>query len=189
LRSAFARGEMERSDGTEVSLSGLTDTEFRANYEIIPQLFTISAAVLLPTGQSTQTLEESELAGLVAADLLPFRVSNWGSGGGAGLVSTLTMPVGDYGVGVSAGYTMGREFEPLQDDEIGYRPGSEVRLRVAVDRNIGSTAKASLILGGQLYQDDGFGGTSVFTPGNRFEATGSLAFRAGELSSAVAYAG
>lgn len=189
LRTAFARGSMERSDGTDVTLTGLTDTEFRANYEIIPQMFTVSAAVLLPTGQSTQTLEESELAGIVAADLLPFRVSNWGSGGGAGIVSTLTMPVGDFGFGVSAGYTMGREFEPLEDDEIGYRPGSELRLRVAVDRNIGSTAKASLILGGQIYQDDELAGASVFTPGDRFEATGSLAFRAGQLSSAVAYAG
>lgn len=189
LGTAFARGEMEREDGTEVTLSGLTDTQIRANYEVIPQMFTVSAAVMLPTGQSTQTLEESELAGLVAADLLPFRVSNWGSGGGAGLVSTLTMPVGDFGIGLSAGYTMGREFEPLDEDELGYRPGSETRLRLAVDRNVGSTAKASLVLGGQIYQDDELGGTSVFTPGDRFEATGSFAFRAGELSSAVAYAG
>lgn len=189
LRSSFASGRMTRADGTDVSLTGLTDTEFRANYEVVPQFLTISAAVLLPTGQSKQSAEESELAGLVAADLLPFRVSNWGSGGGAGLISTLTMPVGDFGVGVSAGYTMGREFEPLEEDEVGYRPGSEMRLRVAIDRNVGSTAKASLIVGGQLYQDDEMGGSSVFTPGNRFEATGSLAFRVGQLSSAVAYAG
>src|SRR5690606_8720959 len=96
---------------------------------------------------------------------------------------------GDFGVGVSAGYTMGREFEPLEEDEIGYRPGSEMRLRLAVDRNVGSTAKASLIVGGQLYQDDELGGTSVYTPGDRIEAIGSFAFRAGALSSGVAYAG
>lgn len=189
LQSAFARGEMKREDGTSVSLSGLTDTEVRANYEVVPQLLTVSAALLLPTGQSKQSLDEADLAGLIAADLLPFRVSNWGSGGGAGLVSTLTVPVGEFGLGVSAGYTMGQEFEPLADDEIGYRPGNEMRLRVAIDRNVGSTAKASLIVGGQLYQDDQLGGSSVFTPGNRFEATGSLAFRVGDLSSAVAYAG
>lgn len=189
LRTTFARGEMTRDDGTEVTLSGLTDTELRANFDIIPQRLTISAAALLPTGQSTQSMDESELAGLIAADLLPFRVSNWGSGGGAGLVSTLTVPVGEFGVGVSAGYTMGMEFEPLEEDELGYRPGSEMRLRVAIDRNIGSTAKASLILGGQIYQDDELSGASVFTPGDRFEATGSLAFRVGALSSGVAYAG
>ena len=33
LRSAFAYGSMTRADGTEVTLSGLTDTELRANFE------------------------------------------------------------------------------------------------------------------------------------------------------------
>lgn len=189
LRGAFAQGAMTRADGTEVTLSGLTDTEIRANLELVRDIFSVSAAVLLPTGQASQSFEESELAGLVAADLLPFRISNWGSGGGAGVVSSFTIPVGGFGFGLSGGYTMGQEFEPIADDELAYRPGDEIRLRMVIDRNIGSSSKASLILGGQTYQDDQLSGASVFEPGDRFEAIGSFAFRAGAQSTAVVYGG
>ena len=158
---------MTRSDDVEVTLSGLTDTELRATFDIIEEVLTVSAAALLPTGQATQSFEESELAGLIAADLLPFRVSNWGAGGGAGLVTSLALPVGGFGFGISAGYTMGQE----------------------IDRTIGSSAKASLILGGQSFQDDELDGAGVYEPGDRFEAIGSVAFRAGAQSSAVVYGG
>jgi hypothetical protein len=189
LRGAVAAGSMMRTDGTEVTLTGLTDTELRANLEVVREILTVSAALLLPTGQSTQSFEEAELAGIVAADLLPFRISNWGSGGGAGIVSSFAMPVGGFGVGLSAGYTMGQEFEPIADDELAYRPGDELRLRMVIDRNFGSSSKASLILGGQTYQDDELSGSGVFEPGDRFEAIGSFAFRSGGQSTAVVYGG
>lgn len=187
--SAFAFGAMTRSDGSEVTLSGLTDSEVRADVEILRDVLTISAAALLPTGESTQTLEEAELAGLIAADLLPFRISNWGSGGGAAVVSTFTIPVGDFGFGLSAGYTMGQEFEPLAEDEIAYRPGDEIRVRMVIDRDFGASSKASLIVGGRTYQEDELSGASVYQPGDRFEATGMFAFRAGGQSTGVAYGG
>lgn len=189
LRGAFAYGSMTRTDGTEVTLSGPTDTELRANLEVVREILTVSAALLLPTGQSSQTFEESELSGLVAADLLPFRISNWGSGGGAGLVSSFAIPVGEFGVGFSAGYTMGQEFEPIAEDELAYRPGDEIRLRMVVDRSFGSSSKVSLILGGQTYRDDEFSGASVYEPGDRYEAMGTFAFRAGAQSTAVVYGG
>jgi hypothetical protein len=189
LRSAFARGAMTRFDGTEITLSGFTDTELRANLEVVREILTVSAAALLPTGQATQSFEESELAGLVAADLLPFRISNWGSGGGAGFVTSFAVPVGGFGVGLSAGYTVGQEFEPLAEDELAYRPGDELRLRMVIDRNFGASSKASLILGGQSYQDDELDGAGVFEPGDRYEAIGTFAFRSGAQSSAVLYGG
>lgn len=189
LRGAFAHGMMTRSDGTEVTLSGLTDTEIRANFEVLRDMLTVSAAFLAPTGQSSQTFEESEISGLVASDLLPFRISNWGSGGGAGVVTSFTAPIGDFGFGLSAGYTVGQEFEPIADDELAYRPGDEFRVRMAIDRNFGSSSKASLVLGAQVYQEDEVSGASVFEPGNRYEAVGSYAFRAGAQSTAVVYGG
>ena len=59
LRSAFAYGSMTRSDASEVSLSGMTDSEVRANFAVIPEMLTISAAALLPTGSSRHSAEES----------------------------------------------------------------------------------------------------------------------------------
>lgn len=189
LRGAFAYGMMTRTDGSEVTLSGPTDTELRANFEVVRDMLTVSAAVLAPTGKSRQSFDEAELSGLVATDLLPFRVSNWGSGGGAGVVTSFAVPLGDFGFGLSAGYTMGQEFEPIADDELAYRPGDEVRVRMVVDRNFGASSKASLIIGGQTYQDDELSGASVYEPGNRYEAIGSYAFRAGAQSTAVVYGG
>lgn len=189
LRTAVAFGSMTRADGSEVTLSGVTDSEIRANFAVIPERLTISAAALLPTGSSRHSAEESELAGLVAADLLPFRISNWGSGGGAGLISTFTVPLGDFGIGLSAGYTMGREFEPLAEDELAYRPGDELRVRLAIDRNFGASAKATLMVGAQNYRQDELQGASIFEPGDRYEAQASFAFRAGNQSTGVAYGG
>lgn len=189
VSGSFARAEVEYTDGTEVSLSGLTDTEVRLSFDVVPDRVTLSAGILLPTGNSTHSEDEASLAGLIAADLIPFRVSNWGSGGGAGLISTLVVPAGDFAFGVTAGYTIGREFEPAEEEELAYRPGDELRVRVAVERTIGSSAKASLLLGGQVYRDDEFAGTSVFQPGNRFEGMGSFSFAVGAGSAGVVYGG
>jgi hypothetical protein len=189
LRGAFGRAWMERVDGTEVSLAGLTDTELRLSAAPLGDRVLLSAGVLLPTGNSSHAPEQADLAGMIAADLLPFRMSNWGSGGGAGLVSSFAAPVGDFGVGVSVGYTVGREFEPIRDGQLAYRPGDELRLRLAIDRTIGSSAKGSVVLGMQRYRDDRFAGETVFEPGNRVEAVGSLAFAVGDVSNGLAYAG
>jgi hypothetical protein len=189
VRGAFARAGLVRDDGSEVTLSGLTDTELRVSFGAWRDQVVLSAGVLLPTGSPTLTFEEAELAGLVAAELLPFRISSWGAGGGLGMVTSFAVPVGGFGIGLSAGYTAGREFEPLADGQLAYRPGDEIRLRLAVDRTIGSAAKASLLLGTQQYREDRFAGESVFQPGNRFEALASLAFAAGDVSTAVVYGG
>jgi hypothetical protein len=189
LRGTFAHATAAYADGTDVSLSGPTDTELRANVAVIPERLTLSAGVLLPTGNSTHTLDEAALAGLVAADLLPFRISNWGAGGGFGLASTFTMPAGDFALGLTAGYTIGREFEPAAEEEIAYRPGDELRVRLAVERPIGNSAKMSFLVGTQLYREDEFAGTSVYQPGNRVEGVGSLSFAVGPEAAGIVYAG
>src|SRR5690606_1040831 len=79
VAGSFASASMERADGSTISLSGPTDAEVRANYEVVPDLFSVSLGALLPAGNASQTLDELELAGLIAADLLPFRISNWGT--------------------------------------------------------------------------------------------------------------
>jgi hypothetical protein len=189
LRSAYARAVASRPDDSETTLSGPTDTEVRANVTVVPERLTVSLATLLPTGNASQTLEEAEVAGLIAADLIPFRISNWGAGGAVGMITTLTYPVGGFSVGASVGYTVEREFEPFEDRELAYRPGDELRLRLAIDRSFGSAAKASLVLGGQWYQREETERAGPFQPGDRLEALGSLAFAAGPVASGSVYAG
>jgi hypothetical protein len=188
LSGAFASGRIERDDGSTATLSGLTDTEIRATFSA-PRYFGVSAALLLPTGRATHNAEEAEVAGVVAADLLPFRVSNWGSGGGADLSATLAVPAGPLNVGVRFGYQLAREFEPLDEQPFVYRPGNQLYGRLAVDYNVGRSAKASAHLTVQQFDADEFDGSNLYQSGNRVQLMGSYAFVAGARSTAVLYAG
>jgi hypothetical protein len=189
VRGAFARGSLSRADGSTATISGLTDTELRATWELPGGIASVTAGYMLPTGHATQTLDEIEVAGLIASDLIPFRVSNWGSGGGMGVSGAVAVPAGAFAVGVSAGYTAGRSFTPLADDEWSYLPGSELRVRAAVDRTLGRATKAALVLDLQRYGDDEIDGERAYRAGNRMQAMSSLTFAAGWRASGVAYLG
>ena len=68
--------------GTELKseLSGLTDTQVRANYTFGQDLVVLTAGVNLPTGSSTVAAEELEAASLIGSDFLTFPISGFGSG-------------------------------------------------------------------------------------------------------------
>ena len=189
VSGSFAEGKLTRPDGSSTSISGLTDTDVRLDVPFGRDAVVLTAIVALPTGQARQTLEEAEVAGVFAADLLPFRVSNWGTGGAFGLATSFARSFGATGVGFSVGYSVAQEYEPLAEDERAYRPGNELRVRFAVDHTLGRSAKASLQLGMQRYDGDVLGGQNLYQSGNRYQAIGSLAFAAGARASGALYAG
>lgn len=190
LRSAFARGSLERADGSSVDLSGLTDTELRVGFRRGGDMaLQLQGIAMLPTGSSSQTPEEAQLAGAVAADLLPFRISNWGSGGGAGVHASVARSFGDTGAGLSASYVVGREFEPLEGEPFGYQPGDQLRIRGAVDHNVGPDARVALSLTLERFSDDAVDGTNLYRSGNRIQALASYAFAPTPRTSALAYGG
>lgn len=189
LSGAYARGSLKRADGTTTTLQGLTDTSLGISYAAVPGVLTITAVALLPTGKKKLTLEEAEVAGVVAADLLPFEISNWGSGGGAGGSAALAHSFGGFGLGASASYLLARRYDVIGTPSLGYRPGNQLRLRVALDAATGLTGKASLQLTYQHASDDQFSDSSLFRSGDRFQAIGSYSFAAGARSSGVLYAG
>jgi hypothetical protein len=188
ISGAFASGHIERADGSRASLTGLTDTEVRLSFSA-PRFFGVSTALLLPTGQSTHTAEQAAVAGIMAADLLPFRISNWGSGGGADASATAVVPAGPLNLGFRVGYQVAREFEPLDAEPFVYRPGNQLYGRVAVDYNVGSSGKASAHVTVQNFSADELDGSNLYQSGNRVQVMGSYAFVAGARSTAVVYAG
>jgi hypothetical protein len=190
VRTAFARATMERTDGRQSEIAGLTDTELMLGVRI-PGAVTVrvQGIVMLPTGIASQTPDQAEVAGAVAADLLPFRVSNWGSGGGVGLHTSLARSFGATGVGVSAAYLVGREFEPLEGEPFAYRPGNQLRLRAAVDHNVGTAGKVALTLLLENHSEDALDGANLYRPGQRFQAVGSYSFRAAARSAGIVYGG
>ena len=189
VNAAYATGSVRFAGGTESSVSGPTDTDIALSYGIGRDRGTVGAFVSLPTGHATHTPEEAVAAGMIAADLLPFRITNWGTGGGAGVHGSLSVPAGSWNLGASAAYRMAREFEPITAPEFSYRPGNELRVRVGVDRTFGRAGKLNLALAGWFYGEDAQDENELYQSGNRYQALGSYAFRAGYRSMAVVYAG
>jgi hypothetical protein len=189
LNGAFAQGNLQRSDGSTVSLAGVTDTQVRLNLPLSGERVVVSAGYLLPTGSSSHSWEQAELAGIIASDLLPFRVNSWGGGGALATSATFAIPVGAFGLGAALGYTVGQEFTPLQDESWTYRPANALRARAGADRVIGRSSKVSLILDFEVFGQDQIEGQEIFQSGNRYGAIGSYAFAAGERSTGLVFGG
>ncbi len=188
VNGAFARGELKPATGSVETVSGLTDTEVRASYVAGRDFVTLSVVGLLPTGHSKLTVSESDVAGAVAADVLPFRISNWGSGGGLGASVSVARPLGSVNAGISAGYVVAREFEPLEGSASQYRPGNQLHLTGALDHNAGAS-RLALRVSWLSFNADQSDGANLYQAGDRLQATGSVAFAAGARASALVYAG
>ena len=185
----WARGERRMSNGETVSIQGLTDTQVSATVTFAEGLASVTGTVALPTGNSTHDSREEEIAANVASDLLPFRISNWGSGGGAGIRATAAQRFGDVGAGLSVGYFAARDFTPRTGDETVYQPGNNMVVRGVLDGNVGTAGKVSLQLSFHSFGDDLLDGTGFYQSGKRFQGIGSYAFAMGRRSSAVVYVG
>lgn len=185
---SYARGSLRRADGSESVLSGLTDTQVSLSASVIPNLFSLGVVALLPTGKQKQTETESAVAAAISADLLPFRISNWSTGGGIGLSSSLTRSLGRVGIGVSASYVLGREFD-LFESEFAYRPGNQLVLRAALDASVGAAGKLALQTALQRASEDRVNGSNQFRPGNRLLGMASYTFPIGAAGSAICYGG
>jgi len=186
---AFARGVLTRQDGSSVTVSGPTDTEIRLTARLARDAVSVTAVALAPTGKSELTTEEADAAGAFAADVLPFRITNWGSGGGIGLAVALARQMGTFGAGLSAGYVVAREFDPLAEQSFTYRPGSQFHITGALTSVVGAAAKASLNVSYQRFSVDEANGLNLYQSGDRLQARGSVAFASGERASGIVYLG
>ena len=186
---AFASGKVTAADGAESELSGPTDIQVGVDMALIPDLLTLSVMASAPTGPSSHDAQQALVAGVVAGDLLPFRVSSWGSGGGIGMQMAATKRFEGFGAGLSVGYRQAGEFEPVDGEAFSYRPGNEIQARLALDTEMGRNGKGSLVVGFQRFGDDTVDDTNLFRSGNRIEVLGTYAFPMGYRGSAALYGG
>ncbi len=195
VRGAFGRGVLVDADGVETEISGLIDTEISLglNFRSGPVSATLSGVVVAPTGTSTHTLEAARLAAIMGSEFLPFRITNWGMGGAAGVAFTAARSVGQGSIGFGAGYLTAREFEPFSADQVGqgfvYRPGDQLQFRLAADRNFGRSSKLSLAVVFEKSAEDLLADQNLYQAGNRYQAMGSYAFTAGSRSTGIVYVG
>jgi hypothetical protein len=189
VRGAWADGRLERSDGTSASIRGLTDTEVQVEATLGADRMRVAGIVQLPTGHAGYTQDEAAVAGIIGADVLPFRISSWGSGGAAGLHTSVAHRTREFGLGASASYLVGREFDAFAGEDLSYRPGNQLDLGMAADRNVGRAGKAALQLRMIRYGEDELAGTNLYRSGHRYQALASYAFAGPRFSSAMVYGG
>ncbi|HZD04915.1 MAG TPA: hypothetical protein VE173_08350, partial [Longimicrobiales bacterium] len=121
--------------------------------------------------------------------LLPFAVSNWGSGAGGGAAVSMARPVGALGLGLSVAYLARQSFEPLDDQTFSYRPGNLLQVVAAVDGTVGDAGKATLQASYYRYGEDELDDANLFRSGDRFRILGSYAFPLAARANGIVYAG
>jgi hypothetical protein len=185
LYGAYARGAVNLSNETH-TLQGIVDTRIRASYAVTPWAV-VSAAINLPTGNATHDSEEAIVASALSMELLGFREALWGTGFGFTTGVSTAGRFGNTGLGIGASYRVASEFEPSEDQAFKYTPGNEVRVRVALDQNVGANNKLTLGVTFQNYAEDKVDGRNLFAPGNRIRGDLAYSFRTGPASTWTFY--
>jgi len=190
LGGAYARGTVERRDGAQSEIAGPTDTRLRLGLGFGRETRgSVEAIIVLPTGNASHTAEEALVAGAIAADLLPFRISHWGSGGAAGLGTSLRRSAGGTAFGVSGSYLVGRKFEPVDGQPFAYRPGDQLRMRATVDHLVGPASKLTFAFTAERHSEDALQGANLYRAGNRYNAVGAYSFSVPGRGAAMIYSG
>jgi len=184
VRYASASRTPEVAGQSKVTVSGLTDTQVRAVYQVVPDVVVVTVAANLPTGKTKLTPDELVAAGVMASDLIPFPVASFGSGANVTTGVAVAVPVAGWAVGLAGSYRLTGGYTPLAAVDSSYKPGSELKLRVGADRVAGQ-GRVSLGFTFSTFADDAFGGAQIYRPGKRYITQGSWSFPVGNLGLAL----
>jgi hypothetical protein len=178
IATAWARSRVEtRGDSASPStVSGFTDTQLRGSYVLGNDAVILTAGLNLPTGQSTANAKQFLAAQNISNDFLLFPIGTMGAGFGATGGIALARPIGDWNLGLGGSYRHSADFAPFEYNDgqkAHYQPGNELRTRIGVDRNFGSS---SAMLGATYssFGDDKSAG-ATFNTGNRIVFQGGYA--------------
>jgi len=184
VRYASVSRTPDAAGQAKTTVSGLTDTQVRAIYQVVPDVVVLTVAANLPTGKTKLTADQLVAAGVVASDLIPFPVASFGSGANVTTGIAVALPVLGWAIGVGGSYRLTGEYTPLAAVDSSYKPGSELRLRVGADRVVGQ-GRVSLGFTYSTFADDAFGGAQIYRPGKRYITQGSWSFPVGNLGLAL----
>lgn len=183
VATAFATSDVSVDGKSQSTISGLTDTQVRANITLFDNAMVMTVGANLPTGKYQIEEDKSEAAGQIGNDFLIFPTSSYGSGqsftGGLAFARNL----GSWNVGVAGSFRKSNEFDAYTTAAdtgkatLTFQPADEVRARVGVDRSIGS-GRLALGVTYSSFGEDRMLNTSYAT-GDRFIGQASLYFPVG----------
>ena len=177
--SGYARTTLERSDGTERTIDGLTDTQVRATYTFGQDFVVATAVVNLPTGTSKAPVQDFSVLGAVSSPFYGFPVNSYANGLSVTTGLAVAVPAGEWNIGIAGSVRSTKSFTPYVEAGVpfSYDPGLEGRVRVGADRVVG----ASRFTVGLTYSTlgtDQFGptgqATTLYRPGKRWIGEVSL---------------
>jgi hypothetical protein len=141
VATAFASSKVETGNKSS-SVSGLTDTQLRANYTFGNDAVVLTVGLNIPTGKSTVNASEQDAASAIASDFLVFPVPSLGTGLAATGGVAFARSVRDWNIGLGASMRQSSAYEPFEatsgNPTVRFQPGNEYRARLGMDRAVGS---------------------------------------------------
>jgi hypothetical protein len=177
--ASFASTTLTRRDGTEHTVSNLTDTQVRASYVFGRDAVVTTLVMNLPTGPAEASAQDHAAIGAVSPAFLAFPAPVYASGLSMVAGVATAVEAGEWSVGLAGSLKVSDRFTPYRDASgpITYKPGLEGRLRAGVDGLVGSSQlTVGLTLSTFGTDQLGVGGTTTgeYQPGTRLIAEGSL---------------
>ncbi|MEO8201582.1 MAG: hypothetical protein ABI679_13725 [Gemmatimonadota bacterium] len=177
----YASTRSEPFGDAATTVSGLTDTQVRGSYVFGRDAVVATLMLNLPTGK-TQSLAQSSTTGAAAANFLSFPVNVYRTGFSATGGLAAATELGSWNVGIAGSLRMSGEYQPFSDDSARYSPGTEGRIKIGVDRTLGSSRLSAgftfSTFGNDEFKNLG-GGSGQYQPGNRYIGELAMAFLAG----------
>lgn len=139
LSTSYAKSTVSSGGTTSSSISGLTDTQVRANYTLTERSL-VTLAINLPTGRYKVPAAEAEAAGQIGNAFLLYPVSGMGSGLSATGGVAFAQPIGSWNIGFGGSVRHATRFDAfkLTTGVLRFQPGDEYKARVGVDGALGS---------------------------------------------------
>lgn len=138
LTTAAAYTRVVVGDSTVSEIYGGTDTQIRANINILMDHLALTLGINAPSGQYYLDDNQVEAAGMIGNDFFFFPTSSMGNGpaGTAGLALAVELLNWNLGVGGSMRKSM--EFAAVGSGttEVRYQPADETRMRLSAERRL-----------------------------------------------------
>ncbi len=176
VSTAFANSTVSNDGTTTSEISGLTDTQIRANFRLGNERILLTAGLNIPTGRYSVPEGEQEAAGQIGNDFLYYPISSMGNGLAATGGIAYARPMGDWNVGVGASGRKSAEFSAftVASEDFRFTPADEYRAQLNADRPVGDGA-ISLGLTYSAFGED-FADTTTYSTGDRIIATAGWSF-------------
>lgn len=171
VSTAFATSTVKADDSTASEISGLTDTQIRANYRIGADNVLLTVGVNIPTGQYSVPADQQEAAGQIGNDFLYYPISSMGNGLAMTGGVAYARPIGNWNFGVGGSARKSTEFAAFSvaSEDFRFTPADEYRVSLNADRPAGDGAVSFGVTYSMFGED--LADTTTYSTGDRIIAT------------------